>query len=110
VLYNVPWKEGKFGKIKKPVIIISIIAVISVSAVLETLYLIERKEFIEKIGTEYIDCVIQLESGGTENQAIQCELEYIKFVKEGCKKYQGVQGCDNVESIIDKNDLRDISP
>lgn len=78
--------------------------------VLFTMQEIEKQEFIEMMSTGHSDCMIQKASGGSENQFIKCELDYIKSARQGCMKFPNVQGCDEIENIIDENNLQEYFP
>jgi len=70
----------------------------------------ERQAWMDKMQDGMTDCKILEKTGASPNEVERCALELFKTVRQDCMKYLSPEACEELESIIDEQDLRNIFP
>ena len=93
--------------------ILIIIVVVVVGIILYSIFGlrdIERQAWRDEMNNRVTDCNILEKTGASPNEVESCRLGIIKTARQDCMKYLLPEQCERMESVIDKQDLRDIFP
>ena len=91
---------------------IIIIAVI-IGIIISLLYITaEIGKLVELLSEGESHCEILKRNGATENEFLQCQLDFVREARQGCAIFGFVlpPTCDGLESYIDEQDLRRFLP